>query len=39
MIFDLLAQRIGGAASHVRTKIMLLKEKNCIHNENDKFIE
>ncbi len=27
MIFDLLAQRIGGAASHVRTKIMLLKEK------------
>ena len=27
MIFDLLVQRIGGAASHVRTKIMLLKEK------------
>ena len=29
MIFDLLAQRIGGAASHVRTKIMLLKEKSA----------
>ena len=27
MIFDLLAQRIGGAASHVRAKIMLLREK------------
>ena len=27
MIFDLLVQRIGGAASHVRTKIMLLKGK------------
>ena len=27
MIFDLLAQRIGGAASHVRAKTMLLREK------------
>jgi uncharacterized protein YxjI len=27
LIFDLLVQRIGGAASHVRTKIMLLKGK------------
>ena len=35
----ILVQRIGGAASHLRLKIMLLDCNNCIRIKNDKFIE